>query len=207
MRHTTTIMFLCIVAGILGSGTLKGQIAEKKTIEAVRTGQPPHIDGLLEDASWSAAPEASGFIKRKPFNGDPATHETSVRFLYDDEALYVGAMMYDPSPDSIFTELGERDQENMADWFRISIDCFNDYLTAFGFMVTAAGVQVDLRYSGDDDDKSWDAVWESATTIQDSGLIAEYRIPYSALRFPRKPVQVWGLQAFRNVTRYREEST
>ncbi len=207
MRHIALIVFLMVAAGWAPGTAVLGQIAEKKAVEAGGTTHPPRIDGILDEAAWSGVGPATGFIKRKPFNGNPATHETVVKFLYDDEALYVGAMMHDPSPDSIFTELSERDRENMADWFGIYIDCFNDYLNAFGFMVTAAGVQIDLRHSGGDSDKSWDAVWESATMILDSGWTAEYRIPYSALRFPRKPVQLWGLQAFRNITRYREEST
>ncbi len=131
-----------------------------------------------------------------------------MKLVYDDEAIYVGAMMYDPYPDSIYTELSERDDISMVDYFGVYFDCYNDYLTALGFIVTATGVQVDLKSTqSDGEDGSWDAVWESEVKIIDNGWVAELKIPYSALRFPKKDIQTWGLQFFRNIMRYRENTT
>jgi hypothetical protein len=120
----------------------------------------------------------------------------------------VGAMLYDPHPDSILTELSERDDIGISDYFGVYIDCFNDYLTAYGFIVTSRGVQIDLKsLSDDDEDDSWNAVWKSAVKIVDSGWIVEYKIPYSALRFPKKDVQTWGLQIYRDIMRYKEHDS
>ncbi len=187
---------------------ISAQNAVKKNIQAVRITTPPKIDGVLDDEVWSSASPATDFVQFVPYNGNPATYNSEVRFLYDDMALYVGAMLFDPHPDSIYTELSQRDQITMVDYFGVYIDCYNDNLTAFGFFTTAAGVQVDMKSTGSNgEDESWDAVWQSEVKINDKGWVVEYKIPYSALRFPKVKEQVWGLQIFRNIMRYRENTT
>ena len=57
------------------------------------------------------------------------------------------------------------------------------------------------------DDSSWDAVWKSAVKILENGWSLELKIPYSAIRFPKKDIQKWGLNMFRYIGRYRELST
>lgn len=208
MTRLVLTLVLISFLGLLSPIDSQCQIAEKKKIDAKRIIIPPVIDGSLNDEAWKSVGAANDFIKLKPYNGDPATHKTEVKFVYDDEALYVGAFLHDPHPDSISRELSERDQRGMTDWFGIYIDCFNDYLTAYGFFVTAAGVQIDEKsIGGERNDRSWDAVWDSEIKMSSQGWVVEFKIPYSALRFPKKETQLWGLQAIRNINRYREEST
>jgi hypothetical protein len=184
------------------------QTPSKKTVRAVRIGNPPKIDGILDDEAWNEVAPATDFIKFMPYNGNPATFNSEVRFVYDDIAIYVGAMLYDPNPDSILTELSQRDDINMADYFGVYFDCYNDFLTAYGFFITASGVQVDMKSTGSNaEDESWDAVWQSEVKIMETGWVVEFKIPYSALRFPKIEEQVWGLQIFRNIMRYRENTT
>lgn len=180
---------------------------EKKQVSAVRTNTPPDIDARLNETGWLDAPVASDFIQMTPYNGEPASFDSEVKFLYDDYALYIGAMLYDSSPDSIYTMLSRRDDLSMADYFGVFIDPFNDALYAYGFFVTAAGVQVDMKASEFHQDRNWDAVWESAVEITDNGWVVEMKIPYSALRIPTKETQVWGLNTRRNIRRYRENTS
>lgn len=187
----------------------------KKQIEAVRTAKAPRIDGLLDDASWGMAPVASDFIIYIPFNGRPANQRTEVKVLYDDVALYIGAFMLDPNPDSIFVELGERDADRMlnADNFSVELSPYNDGVNGFRFKVSSSGVQSDSRIElfdfggGGPGRDSWDAVWESKVSINDKGWIAELKIPYSALRFPKESIQTWGINFWREVRRSREQSS
>ncbi len=180
----------------------------KKQIEALRITQSPKIDGLLNDAIWQSAPVATEFFQYEPFNDRKAEKVTNVRILYDDNALYVGAMMYDESPDSILTELGFRDSEELnADFFAIEISTFNDGLNAVGFSVTASGVQYDAKYLNDDFDGNWNAVWVSEVAIIPEGWSVELKIPYSALRFPEKDEQIWGFNIWRSIRRTRETDT
>jgi len=178
----------------------------KKIVTAEKINNPPKIDGSLSDEVWKTAISATDFIQIDPFNGKQATFKTDVKFVYDDDALYIGVMMYDNSPDSIFTNLSSRDEINMSDFFGVYIDPFNDGLTAYGFFVTAAGVQIDIK-AQEIEDVNWDAVWTSEVKIVDNGWIAEIKIPYSALRFSSQPIQNWGLNILRNVQRTREKSS
>ena len=158
----------------------------RKRTEAVRISKPPKIDGILNDSSWLQAVPAGDFIQVEPVFGQAASFRTEVRFIYDDHALYIGAMMFDPSPDSILKELSVRDEILNTDYFGVSIDPFNDALVSYEFNVTVAGVQVDSKSLGMEDqdsfdkDRSWDAVWYSSTKIHQNGWVAEMKIPYSA---------------------------
>jgi len=129
-----------------------------------------------------------------------------VRVLYGPDALYVGAMLYDPEPHRIRRRLGRRDQFNQADWFGVAIDSYFDRKTAYVFAVNAAGVLADgvLTNREDDLDQAWDAVWEAAVAVVDSGWSVEMRIPYAMLRFPQAEVLTWGISFRRDIARLSE---
>ncbi|HRY31980.1 MAG TPA: DUF5916 domain-containing protein [Bacteroidales bacterium] len=180
-----------------------------KTVHAARTERAPRIDGLLTDTCWQLASVAGDFVEYSPRNGGIPPFRTEVRFLYNDEALFVGVMMYDPFPDSIDRELGRRDELESLNSDRFSVDIipYNDGLNMYEFKVGPSGVQNDVKYTAIGQDPFWDAVWECRTSIVDSGWIAEFRIPFSALRFPSTPMQTWGINMWRNVNRRNEWST
>lgn len=180
----------------------------KKELIATRIANPPLIDGLLDDDCWIGIPVAGDFIQYEPYNGKPASQKTEVKITYDNIALYVGVYLYDYHPDSILNELCQRDNDNVnSDWFNIDIGAFQDGLNSFSFGVTASGVQIDSKLDSEENDKNWDAVWESRTSIVEDGWIVEIKIPYSALRFPKKDIQDWDINMWRQIRRYREWST
>lgn len=178
----------------------------RPTFRAVRTQQPPVLDGDLSDPQWESAPVITGFTQREPEEGKPATQQTRVRVLYDDEAIYFGALMEDDGPPTPL--LARRDSDlNNGDYIRISIDSQHDRLNGASFVVNASNVQMDMvLYNDFYDDSSWDAVWESATKIGPKGWSAEVRVPYSQLRFPEKDVHTWGFNVSRWTARLREAS-
>jgi len=181
----------------------------RKNIEAVRITNPPKIDGILNEPFWKSLPVAGQFVEYTPRNGTHPTFPTEIRFAYDDMALYISAIMFDPSPDSIRRELGRRDEiEQLAtDYISFDILPYNDQLNMYEFKLSPQNIQGDCKYSAVGQDYNWDAVWESATRVNDSGWIAEVKIPYSALRFPEVETQVWGINMWRNLYRYQEYST
>ena len=182
--------------------------AQKKEIQAIRTSSPPKIDGILDEDIWNNVPIATDFFQFEPYNGKPALQKTEVKLIYDDNALYIGAMLYDTAPDSILTELGKRDNDDLnADMFSMDLCPFNDGLNGLEFKVTASGVQIDAKYSADYHDANWNAVWKSKININDKGWSIEMKIPYSAIRFPKKDKQVWSVNFWRQIRRYREWST
>jgi hypothetical protein len=62
---------------------------------AVRRASAVALDGKLGDAAWADAPPIAEFTQFDPDPGKPASQRTEVRFLFDADALYVGARLYD----------------------------------------------------------------------------------------------------------------
>lgn len=188
--------------------------SQVKTLQAIKISQPPVIDGLLDDAVWKTAPALTDFIQNYPTYGLPGSQKTVVKVVYDNSAIYVGAYLYD-DPALIKKQITPRDtaQQQDVDYFSIFFDTYNDHQNGFQFLVTTANVQVDARMGpnlGDNinyyGDKSWDAVWESQVHMTTDGWTVEMRIPYLSLRFSKKDVQTWGLQAMRFIRRLNEKS-
>ncbi len=181
----------------------------KPSLKATRITKSPKIDGQPNDDCWKGLPFADDFVMHRPQPYRKSAFRTEVKIAYDDVAIYILGYMYDNEPKKIRRELGGRDDLNVAtDLINVGFDTYNDDQNAFRFGVTAAGVQFDSRVSnGNNSDFSWDAVWESAVSLQKDGWVAEYRIPFSALRFAEKPNQTWGLQIARGINRTTEEGS
>ncbi len=167
--------------------------------------EPIKIDGQLDDKAWNSVPFESGFTQNYPKTGDPCTRKTLFKMGYDNTSLYIAAVLYDDK-DSIFYTLSERDDFGNGDYFGVIIDPYQGGNNAFGYFVTAAGVQRDAYYFGSSADGTWNAVWESKTTKTDSAWIVEIQIPFSAIRFPRQEVQTWSINFIRQIRRNRENA-
>ncbi len=176
-------------------------MAQSKSITASRTVEKMIVDGFANEATWKTADIAMGFLERNPTEGNAPQQKTEVKIVFDDNAVYVLGYCFDTYPDSILTQLGERDDELNADLFTVSFDTYNKMLDAFRFSVSASGVQSDSRIS----DPSFNAVWESAVQIVNDGWIVEMEIPYYAIRFPKGDQQTWRIQFEREIRRSRQE--
>jgi hypothetical protein len=184
-----------------------GQVL-KKEIVAIRVDKAPRIDGEAEEEVWAKIAASGDFRQFSPKFDAAPSFPTEIKVGYDNAAFYIMAFMYDSRPDSILKQLTQRDKSGNADQISISIDSYNDDQNAFVFGVTAAGVQIDQRIGAniDEDEASdFDVVWESAVKINDKGWFAEIKIPFSALRFPKKGLQNWGINFKREIRRFREE--
>ncbi|RDC56697.1 hypothetical protein DU508_05680 [Pedobacter chinensis] len=198
MKHWTFLLFIFVYTYCNAQDP-----AKQKQLQAVRTTETPKIDGVLDDACWINVPIATDFFEIRPVPGrvEKKDRRTEMKVLYDDVAIYVYARMYDDK-DSVSHELVSRDNIGNADFISIIVDPFYDKMNGNGFFVTAAGVQFDAKYSQvGDEDPNWNAVWESAVKLDDSGWTCEMKIPYSALRFSGKDVQNWGLNFSRRIQR------
>ncbi|MBN2612790.1 MAG: carbohydrate binding family 9 domain-containing protein [Bacteroidales bacterium] len=187
-----------------------GLAQQKRSAEALFIAEPLTIDAVLDETFYQQVAPAKDFVQLEPNNGQPSLQKSEVRFFYDQNAVYVGAMLYDTSPDSIFNFLTERDEIGVSDYFGVYIDPYNEGQLAYGFFITPAGVQTDLkaiRKDYDNEESSWNAVWESKTRITEDGWVVEMRIPYAAIRFPEKAEHVWGLNMFRNIRRYNSNNS
>ncbi len=178
-----------------------------KNIVATRTESKIKIDGLLNEEDWKKAVPVTDFVQYDPIEGAQPTEKTSVRVLYDDDALYVGVICYDSEPAKIKQQLTRRDRSSEADRFSITIDSYNDGQTGFVFVGNVSGVQSDgvLYHDGTFYDIQWDAVWNFDASVTSEGWSAEFKIPFSALRFQKQDDEyVWGINFRRYISRKKE---
>lgn len=199
LRSSLISAFSAIFFGSILSADAQDSIP-RPSLASTKVTIAPKIDGKLDDAAWANAPIATLDITFLPEYGKTPSRRTEVKVVYDNEAIYVGAMMYDPEPDKVNRQLCERDGYSNADNFVVGFDTYNDDINGYRFTVTAAGVRKDQRISlNSNGDMSWDAVWQSDVHFNDEGWSCEIKIPYSAIRFPSKPLQDWGLQFNRSI--------
>ena len=200
------LLLLIFLSSLIISGQKNPNKKPKKTkVFAFRITQPIIIDGKLNEAMWETSNAVTGFTQRNPDGGKPATEKTVVRILYDDDAIYIGARMYDSSPDSIIARLVRKDNDSNSDQFMVFFDPYNDKRSGYYFGLTAAGTIKDgVLFNDDWDNDSWDAVWEGKVNIDDKGWTAEMRIPFSQMRFKLSKHNIWGINFKRNISRNNE---
>ncbi len=160
------------------------------------------FDGRLDDLAWQGAPALSDFVQKEPAEGAAPTDRMEVRFVYDGDALYVGARMYGTVGGPPQDPMSRRDEGGQAEYLQVELDTYLDRRTAHMFGVTAAGVRLDHFHSRDDEgdaDSGYDPVWQARTHVDAEGWSAEFRVPFTQLRFNDIDEQVWGL----NIKRWR----
>jgi hypothetical protein len=176
------------------------------TVRAARAGAIT-LDGTLDDPAWAAVEPATDFRQQEPRDGEPATQRTEIRLLFDEDALYIGARMFDSlGAAGVRGRLVRRDQFTDTDWIQFVFDTYHNHLGRTIFEVNPSGVRRDAGQATEFTDQSWDPIWEARTAIDSLGWTAELRIPFSQLRFSQDSVQTWGMQVWRTVSRINEIS-
>jgi hypothetical protein len=167
----------------------------------------PNGDGLGEEM-WQRVPATSEFIQREPAEGGAPSQRTEFRIAYDASTLYVKVRAFDSEPDKIVGYLSRRDANSPADWLRVLVDSYHDRWTAYEFAVNPSGVKQDRYWYNDNSrDDSWDAVWDVSVSRDSQGWTAEFRIPFSQLRFNPAESNTFGLAVAREIARLNETST
>ena len=182
-------------------------VRASKRVAAVRTADPIVIDGVLDEAAWALAEPTGDFVQQFPDEFSPASERNEVRFLYDDDMLYIGAMLYDREPDRLIIDSLRRDFSNFqSDSFLVALDTFLDRRTGYGFITNAAGAQRDVQASenGRRNDVNWDGAWSVRSAVREDGWSTEIAVPFKTLRFPASDTQQWGLNMQRVIRRKNE---
>ncbi|MDI5886587.1 DUF5916 domain-containing protein [Flavobacterium yafengii] len=177
--------------------------SQKKTLQAKSITENITIDGKINEEIWESTSVATNFVMFEPDNGKPISNDkrTEVKVLYDNNAIYISALLYDNEPEKIQREITKRDVFGVSDHFSVYINGFNDGQQDFRFFVSAAGVQMDCLAIEDSEDFTWDAIWDSEVTVTEFGWVVEMKIPYAALRFSKADKQTWGLNFMREIKR------
>ncbi|HEY3042703.1 MAG TPA: DUF5916 domain-containing protein [Vicinamibacterales bacterium] len=182
-------------------------IRAQRIVVAIHVAEEIVLDGRLNEASWKIALPATDFLQRIPRNGEPASEHTEVRFMYDDDNLYVGVTCFDSEQSRLVVkELKEDFDLNGTDMVQLVIDSLHDRRTAFAFSVNPAGARRDSQFSAGGTNNDWDGVWDAKVSRSEEAWFIEYAIPFKTLRFSTEVSQEWGVQIARRVPRRNEES-
>jgi hypothetical protein len=184
------------------SGTLR-------RLQAVRTSGKITLDGALDEPAWAEASLANHFIQNEPREGEPATFDTEVRILYDNDALYFGVFAKDDEPARIIVNDLKKDfNTGSGDGFLIILDTFHDQRNGYQFAINPAGAKWDAQMvnEGRENNANWDGIWDVETRIAETGWYAEIRIPFRTLRFSGEEAEAWGVNFERKLRRLNEDS-
>jgi hypothetical protein len=184
--------------------------AGERSVAATPAGEAVavRLDGEMNDAVWNSAPVIEGFVQREPNEGKAPSFRTEARVVYDRAAIYVSIRAFDSDSSKIVGILTRRDTDSPSDWVSVVIDSYHDRRTAYEFAVNAAGVKADkYRFADRNEDTSWDAVWDAKVATDGEGWRAQFRIPFSQLRFDPKKADTFGFAITRRIGRLNETST
>lgn len=168
------------------------------TLEIRPAAGPIRIDGALDDAGWQGAARATGFAEVSPGDQIAPPVETETWVTYDAKNLYLAFVAQD-DPAAVRVSLRERDQIWHDDYVGLMLDTYGDHNWGYEFFVNPLGIQGDLRmHSGGEEDISYDLIWFSRGQVTERGYQVEVAIPFASLRYPRRDVQSWRVNFWRD---------
>lgn len=184
-----------------------GAVPERPSMREIpRLSAAPAIDGQMDEPVWREGIEVTLPYEIQPGDSIPAIVETRCRLGYDGAAFYLGCHALDPEPEAIRAHLTDRDGAFGDDWIGLIFDTFDDGRRGYEIFANPFGVQMDLSRNeaggGNEEDASWDAIWDAAGSLTGDGYIVEIAIPFRSLSFQRAAgPQTWRLVVMRNYER------
>lgn len=185
------------------------EITSLKEVDAYRLDEEDEIivDGRVDENAWANTTPATDFLMQEPREGFEATERTEVRIAYDDDYLYIGAILYDSEPSGIKAFLNRRDVRLVSDdRFTWILDTFNDHRNAYFMEVNPNGLRTDGLISvgqGTSINLNWDGIWDARTHIGEFGWSTEIKIPFKTLNFDPDSDK-WGVNFMRVIRRKNE---
>lgn len=147
------------------------------------------FDGIPDEDFWQTI-ETLPLIMLAPVSGNVPTEETTLKIAYDHEYFYVSGILKYKDPVDIRAIGKKRDYSSSStDWFGCIMDTFNDRENAVSFWTNPNGLRCDATVKNDainlnsDINFSWNTFWDVKTVMDEHGWSAEFRIPFSSLRF------------------------
>ncbi len=179
---------------------------DELVLHVIPGGQTIKVDGVLDEPIWKNAEAATKFWQRDPLDREPATEETEVRVVQDEEALYFGIICHDSNPSGIVTMDMRRDAPlSNDDYVGLYLDTYHDHRNFYYFSTNALGTRRDgIVTDARSYNTAWNGIWQAKARITDDGWTAEYRIPFSTLRFGGQQPMTWGFNISRAIRRKQE---
>jgi hypothetical protein len=202
MRPTS---FVFVALGLLGAAVNPASPqTQTETLQIPRVAEPPVLARYVDGTTAPPGIKVGGFRQREPGDGVPASQETTAYLSYDAEHLYVVFVCQD-DPAKVRANLTRREAIAGDDWVGLVLDTYHDGRRAYLFMANPLGIQMDgVATEGQDDDYSYDALWQSEGRLTDTGYMVLMAVPFKSLRFANQSVQTWGIAVARTITRANE---
>lgn len=180
--------------------------ATPKQVRAVRVNTPPVIDGRLDDPIWQQAELITDFHQTRPGNGTAPSERTEVYVLYDDDALYIAARMYDSDPDQIAAPVIRHGQGMPSDdRLVVILDPFNSRRAGYRFETNLNAARHDSLYTSVNSFSiDWNTIWDVAASVEGNAWVAEIEIPFKSIPFD-PAIETWGFNFGRAIRRRGEE--
>jgi Ni/Co efflux regulator RcnB len=206
-----TCALIATTSALLSAGA-QAQITEtvpataQKQVRAVRVATPPVIDGRMDDAVWQQAEVITDFHQIRPGNQTEPSERTEVYVVYDDDAIYIAARMYDSEPDLIAAPVIRHGQGmGSDDRLVVILDPFNTQRTGYRFETNLNAARHDALYTSVNSFQiEWNTIWDTATSVDGNSWIAELEIPFKSLPFDPS-IDTWGFNFGRGIRRRGEE--
>ena len=203
--------FLFIIFLIIISNNISGQSKQirKKNLDAIKINSKEiKLDGKLDEAFWKKIDGIDDFLTQEPIEAGKPSENTIIKIAYDENYLYIGAILYDSDPEGIKAFKMRKDAPlNTDDRFMWILDTYLDGRNAYFFEINPRGLMGDGLLTigqGRNLNKDWDGIWRPWTHIGDFGWSTEVRIPFHTLNFDPK-INTWGVNFQRTIRRKNEE--
>ncbi len=182
-------------------------ISTDKIAQVAHTDISPKIDGRLDDAVWLTAPALTDFHQVEPVEFAEPTKKTEIYLLYDEDALYIGARMFDDQPEKILAnQLIQGASLRGDDTLTIVLDPFANRRSGYAFFINGNGIRREAIFEDVDElNLDWRGIWRVESKIDKEGWTAEIEIPFKTLNFDPKK-DTWGFSAFRRIARSGERT-
>ena len=178
--------------------------AQCKTLRTIRVDTPPVIDGVLDDEAWKTAPVINDLHQVEPVEFAPPSRRSEFFVVYDSDALYIGAHLYDDPDKIIGNIMRQGDFIFDDDFIDIIIAPFDNDRSGYSFMLNVNNVRMDGIFEGPRNiNYDWDGIWKTKTHRTEDGWIAEMAIPFKSLSFPADS-HTWRFSVGRSIARNRE---
>ena len=195
---------IALLAAPAGAQALVDEVSAVERVTSIsRTESPPTIDGVLDDAAWADAAVVDDFRQINPREFEAPSEKTEVYLLYDADAIYIGARMYDRDLEAVTANtLRQGASLRWDDRLKVILDTFNNKRSGFEFEANSNGVRGAGLYKGDQVDRDWDGIYDVGSQRDEQGWTLEMRIPFKTLSFTGEGD--WGFNLVRVISRRQE---
>jgi hypothetical protein len=168
---------LTAIAALFSAGEAPAQEpvpdgAREKSVRIVRAATPPIIDGVLDEDVWELAARVEDFHEIQPTEYAPAGERTVVYLLYDKDAIYIGARLYDRDPSQFTARIRRQGEEVFGDdWFSVLLDPFHERRTGYRFMTNPNGLRQEGLFQNIVEEQwDWEGIWYTASKNDTWGI-------------------------------------